>query len=191
MLAQHSEMKVDRLLWMIFEGNDLEDSYDDLALPVRRLENLLPGTLAQLVLAMPARLRDESVVDRLLTGRSTVSAPWSARRPWGDRGPVYQHRVFGPMAFVGGFQAVVQSESYVLRHPHRPALDRTLEGMAALAKSRDFRVALLLAPSAARLYAADCEGAPVPSARPYFLDYVAAQGRRLGFEVVDLVPPLR
>ncbi|MDC8451263.1 MAG: hypothetical protein LV473_23400, partial [Nitrospira sp.] len=64
------------LLWMIFEGNDLIDSYDDLHSvqnPVSTAGKLFKDTIIETLWALPAMVRQESVFARFKDGRATFS----------------------------------------------------------------------------------------------------------------------
>ena len=81
--------------------------------------------------------------------------------------------------------------SYVETHPNLAPLESTLRDMRALAARHGFRVTVVLAPSAERLYAPYYEKFPSVSPTPYFLDHVEAVARGLGLGVMNLYAPLR
>ncbi|HEU4632226.1 MAG TPA: hypothetical protein VFS08_20915 [Gemmatimonadaceae bacterium] len=206
LLATNADsMHVERLLWMIFEGNDLENDYDErrepAAAPGGGRGALLDNTLPQLVLALPARVKGESILRRLLDGELRLGRPHVAGCRDGGRYeidgvalpvPLYHSRRWGYRFFnPDDAERAAQPRSYVLEHPHRPLLDRTLRDMRALSERHGFQVMVILAPSDARLYGADFDGFPTPSPEPYFAEYVAERSRELGFQVVDLVAGLR
>ncbi len=188
------------VLWMIYEGNDLENSYaEQWARAAAEGVSLTDGTVLQALLSLPGLVRWQSVLGRLVRGDLHLGAPAGVTGgaiyemdgvalPM----PLYRSARWGLMLFsppdVG---RATLPESYVLGHPNRPLLDATLRDMQALAARHGFRVTVILAPTAARLYGATFEGFPALSAEPWFTDYVARQADSLGFGVVDLVRLMR
>jgi hypothetical protein len=77
-------------------------------------------------------------------------------------------------------------ESYVLNHPNLPRLEQTFADMQALSKEHNFKVTVVIAPSAPRLYAPYFEGFPQLSEEPYFINYVQDLSQRTDFEVLNL-----
>lgn len=194
--------KPEHVLWMIFEANDLEDSYET----QRRRANPAPawsGTFLELAVLLPSKLREGSVIDRAITGRlavayhpqpATVGDTDAVMREVGDvsrqlksRLPVYRSTRHGYKLFDPNYaKRVSMPESYVLHHPHRALLDHAFVSMKALSWKHNFRVTVVLAPSEARLYADSFEGFPPVSDRPHFLNYVNRLSQTQGFGVVDL-----
>ncbi|HSA56547.1 MAG TPA: hypothetical protein VLE53_12640 [Gemmatimonadaceae bacterium] len=190
------------LLWMLFEGNDLENSYlerrpaDAETAPTR---SLVEGTILQPLASLPGRLKAQSVLRRLVRGELRVAAPAATRL--GGRleidgvrltTPLYHsarwgYRLFSPP----DVERATKPKEYVLNHPHRPLLDRTFEEMRELSKRHGFRVTVLMAPSDARLYGPSFEGFPRLSEAPHFTEYVMELARRQGFDAVDLLPLMR
>jgi hypothetical protein len=184
-----------RVLWMIYEGNDLEDSYEE-----GRPENpatlraRAAGTLLELLIMLPETLKNEAIITKLRTGRITLRTAESDRsRRYSVDGvelqfPLYHSPTLGYKLFYGDYVARVQEdETYVHSHDNRPKLERVFARMAALAEEFDFEVVVLLTPSADRLHGPFFEGFPQTSARPYFLDLVADLSARQGFQTVDLL----
>jgi hypothetical protein len=200
---QGERLRVEHLLWMICEGNDLEDSYAERrpgGAP-SRLDTVLAGTPWGVLLGdLPESVRAASVLHRARTGalrlrRGASVVPPEAHEIDGQRlqAAVYRSERFGTRIFAYPYyiERAAQPREYVLEHPNRPLLDRTFEEMRELAARHRFRVTVILAPSAPRLYGAYFEGFPPLSERPHFLDYVGELGARMGFEVFDLLEPLR
>ena len=199
MLETHaSSMHVQRLLWMIFEGNDLENSYDEL-LPDSATAPRSPfdGTLLEPVLSVPARLKGTSVLRRLVRGQLTFS---SGGHPYGQSEidgqalplPLFHSKKFGYRFFVpADVEAATQPVSYVMNHPNRARLERTFQEMRTLSQKGQFGVTVIIAPSDARLYGDAFEGFPALSAKPYFASYVADLSQQMGFSVVNLLDSLR
>jgi acetyltransferase AlgX (SGNH hydrolase-like protein) len=210
MLLEHllatngDSMRVGRLLWMIFEGNDLENSYDELrgvsTAPSTGLRARFEGTVAEVLMSVPGRLRNESVLRRLLDGELWLSAR-GPDRSFGGRmeldgarfeTPLFHSRRWGYRLFnPNDVERATKPREYVLEHPHRPLLDQTFADMKALSERNGFRVTVLVAPSDVRVYGADFEGFPALSEKPHFIDYVVELSRRTGFGVVNLLPLLQ
>jgi hypothetical protein len=196
-------MHVERLLWMLYEGNDLENSYAGTreveAATGLGLGGMLRGTVVQSVGSLPGRVRTQSVLRRLVDGELTFRSPDASSR--GGRYqidgvslpvPLYHSRRWGYRLFNPDdvFGASVPRE-YVTRHPNRPLLEQAMRDMRALGDRYGFKVTVITAPTDARLYGADFEGMPAPSATSYFADLVTEQARTLGFDVIDLVTLLQ
>ena len=210
MLLEHllatngDSMRVGRLLWMIFEGNDLENSYDEMrdrsAAPSASLRTRSEGTLLGALLSVPGLLRDQSVLRRLLRGELRLSAQGPDRSFGGRREldgahfvtPLFHSRRWGYRLFNSDdTERATKPREYVLEHPHRPLLDQTFAEMKALSERLGFRVTVVVAPSDARVYGPAFDGMPALSAQPHFIDYVVELSQRTGFDVVNLLPLLR
>ena len=193
-----SSMHVERLLWMIFEGNDLENSYDEtLSDDLAVSRSPFDGTLLEPVFSVPARLKGTSVVRRLARGQLAFA---SAAHPYGQYEidgqplplPLFHSKQFGYRFFVpADVDAATQPLDYVMNHPNRPRLDRTFQEMRSLSQQAHFDVTVVIAPSDARLYGGAFEGFPALSTEPYFADYVADLSQNMGFSVVNLLDSLR
>lgn len=205
--TQPEVFPIRHLLWMINESGDLEGPYEELhgIDPQRRA--VWRDTLVERFAAVPELIRDllwtlraQSALDRWLRPPEAW-LDWSpgspARAHWVVDGallhrPLYRSQRFGPKLFDAVLIHVArQPESYVLQHPNRPALDQAFSRVKALADSRGFRVTVLVAPNAVRLYARHFDDFPPISDEPHFIHYVASLAKRTGFEVFDLEPPLR
>ncbi len=197
MLERHRDsMRVRDLLWMIYEGNDLENSYAEVRPPAEApgAGKLLDGTLAGWLLELPGRIKSQSALRRLWRGDLALR-----RRAAGPSGgalevdgvtlttPLYHSRRWGYMLFnAADVDRATRPAAYVRDHPNRPRLDAVFLDMGALAERGGFRVTVILAPTAARLYGADFEGFPALSAEPWFLRTVGELARAQGFDVIDL-----
>jgi hypothetical protein len=197
--AQHPDsLRIERVLWMIFEGNDLENSYEVTRAPPEprnRRRELLAGTLPELALAIPGRLRNQSVLRRLLTGelraRQGVVTAGGRAEVNGIRllTPLYHSSRFGHKLFnPDDVLRATFPASYVLEHPHRPLLDQVFEEMKALAARHGFEVTVIVAPSDARLLGPSFEDFPPLSERAHFIDYVVDLAGRTGFRAINLLP---
>lgn len=199
MFARYPEsMRPTRVIWMIFEGNDLENSYatsPQTAGPTG--PGLLDGTVLQSLAEIPERVKDQSFVRRLVRGqlRLTGAAPRFGEYEVDGVAlavPLFRSSRFGPRLFVpADTEAATRPKEYVMNHPNRPLLDATFGEMRTLGMAKGFEVTVVVAPSDARLYGRAFEGFPPVSAQPHFVDYVVALAQRSGFEAVNLLPLLQ
>ena len=202
LLGRDSTLTPQRVLWAIYEGNDLEDSYAETS-PATRGEGVLEratrGTVLEALAQLWTNLREESLLYRLRTGQVELLSP-AARQAAAARTtvdgvrlatPLFHSPKFGYMLVDAGLlRNAAEPESYVLRHPHRRQLDRAFARMRQLAQARKFAVTVIIIPSAPRLYAGAFGFVPAPSAVPYFVNYLSRLSRTNGFDVVDLVDRL-
>ena len=125
------------LLWLIFEGNDLEDTYAetrDEALPVPRstFRDKVLTTLAS-VARLPMYVREQSVVRRLAIGEVSIGNGKEMDQHYRLDGetiafPLYHSARFGYKLFRQAYiDDATMPESYVLNHPNRPHLDKTFD----------------------------------------------------------------
>jgi hypothetical protein len=201
MLRTHRDsMHVRRLLWMIFEGNDLENSYAEAPAVDRSpadASSLLQGTMLEPFFLLPARVRSQSLVGRLVRGDLTLSTGARSHGQYQIDGvdlpiPLFRSKRFGYRLFApADVDAATKPREYVLNHPNRPLLDRTFREMRDLSHRLGFTVTVIIAPSDARLYGAAFEGFPTPSAEPHFVNHVASLSGEMGFSVVNLLPLLQ
>ena len=186
------------LLWTIFEGNDLEDSFDELRPKTSTkstLRKAFSSTIVELLWEMPMTLKHESVANRLRTGQigwaSTAASVDEEKRHVveGVRIPVplYRSKRFGYKLFhPDQIERAASAQAYVLNHPHVAPLRDTFTAMSALAARYDFNVIVVVAPTDVRLYGPYFEGFPTLSAAPHFNMLVKELARLAGFEVIDL-----
>src|SRR5205085_9605689 len=124
-----------RAVWMIFEGNDLENSYArDADLAPRIFDQTLLGTLA---VGLPALVRDGSVLGRAVRGGSHARASSPAADTRVDRvsvsSPLWRSARFGDALVFGPYlERAAMPESYVARHPNRPALEAAFDEVTPL-----------------------------------------------------------
>lgn len=197
------DLKGGLVLWMIFEGNDLEDSYDDqhpVSNSVSTSARLFQGTIVETVWGLPSMIRQESVFTKFRDGRAELSG-----LSRGDRSkshyviegiaspfPLYVSPRFGAKLFIPKqLLGAQRSEQYVESHPNRPPLEKTFERMESLAHHEGFRVVVIIAPSDVRLYGAEFEDFPTLSERSYFNILVSRLAGQHGFELVNLEELLR
>lgn len=193
-----STMHVERLLWMIFEGNDLENSYDKfLSDAPTAAVSPFDGTLLEPFLSIPERVKGASVLRRLVRGQLAFSSGGPRYGQYEIDGqalplPLFHSKQFGYRFFVpADVDAATRPMDYVLNHPNRPQLDQTFQEMRTLSQNAHFAVTVIIAPSDARLYGSAFEGFPTLSAKPYFVDYVAQLSQHMGFSVVNLLDLLQ
>jgi acetyltransferase AlgX (SGNH hydrolase-like protein) len=192
--------KPDRLLWMVFEGNDLENSYAGrraLSPATSGVRALFDGTLVGDLISLPSTIRSRSVIGRLLEGDLQFRRSRAGRRDsYQVDGvslvtPAYRSDRFGYCMFNPlHVDVATKGEDYVLSHPNRPHLDESFERMKLLSKEFGFRVLVTVAPSAPRVHAHDFPEMPQLSAVPHFIRYVERLAERVGFETIDLLGPL-
>lgn len=201
--SQKLDLRGGLLLWMIFEGNDLEDSYDDLD-PAQKSGStsgsLFKGTIVEPLWALPFKIREESVFAKFRDGRAELSGLGGEERTKDhyvvdgttSAFPLYVSRRFGAKLFLPQqLLGAQRSEQYVESHPNRIPLQKTFEGMESLAQRAGFQVVVIIAPSDVRLYGAEFEDFPSLSDKSYFNILIARLAGQHGFEIVDLQESLR
>lgn len=192
------QFNVRRLIWMIFEGNDLEDSYAEShganvqSAFGRATKGTVIASFRDLVLA----LREESLVHRFRTGQIRLTSP-ARRQQYSSAYNVDGVRLVTPLfhspalgyllVLPEQLQRASQPASYVLQHPNRAELDKVFDRMAYLSDSLHFKVTVAIMPSSARLYAPYFRLIPPPAAKAHFVNYVTELARAAGFETVDLL----
>lgn len=196
--TQGDSMTVRRLLWMIYEGNDLEDSY-----AIRRPETqgpmsvrqLFAGTLVDSLIQIPWVIKRQAVITKLRTGivRNRVSTLLGAADdPYTVDGvklsvPIYRSATLGPRLFYPtDIIRAGKPLSYVLNHPHRRLLEQVFDEMAQLRKQFHFKVTVIIAPTAARLHGPYYDHFPPVTKNAHFIDFVADLSDRRGFQTINL-----
>jgi hypothetical protein len=187
-----------KLLWMIFEGNDLEETYQRErpgASHGRGFTEIFDHTAVGLIAAGPSLLRGQSVL-RLLTGgqlQLNLTAGKASRvnhyRLDGETiaHPLYQSERFGYRLFRQAYvDRAAQPRSYVLNHPNFRSLQETVSDMAGLAHARGFDVTIVTVPSDARLYRHAFEDLPTQPEEPFFRLELQRMARSAGFSFIDL-----
>jgi len=194
-----TSLNIRHLLWQISESNDLEESYEVLSsvhLPDQySLSNIFRGTLVDLLRSIPPRIQEQSIIHRLIAGRVGLGLP---RRVNGDKDPymvdgtrltvpLYHSTQYGYRLFYPPYiERAGESESYVSSHPNRRLFDETFRDMASLGKKYGFKITVLVAPSAPRLYGQYFENFPPISEEPYFIKYVEKLAHYVAFDVINL-----
>jgi hypothetical protein len=200
LLKEKDGARPERLLWMVFEGNDLENSYDERrSVPAMSgFRALVDNTVIGDLFMVPSAIRRRSVIRRLVDGefRLKPSGAASQEDPYQIDGmrlatPVYRSDRWGYCMFnPDEIERATRGEDYVLSHPNRPRLDRAFERMRALSEEFGFRVTVMVAPSAPRVHGRDFPRMPQPTAVPHFVRYVEGLAERSGFETLDLLGAL-
>ena len=202
-----SNKNLKTLFWMIYEGNDLENTYEvDITTPVvRQMKNaqqVIKGTILEQVFEFPQIVKRQSVVDHIRSGRIRLMGLSSTTKMLGDydpylidgvsiKFPIYFSRKHGPRLFnPSEIMRVGETQAYVLNHPNRVRLDETFQQMKELGQRYDFEVVVILAPSAARAYGRYFEHFPAVSEKPFFLNYVEKKAKEQKFRVLNLLPLL-
>jgi len=195
--AKGDSFRPQHILWMISEGSDLEDTYENFRSihPADRLTTTFRGTLLEPLALIPVAIKNASVINQFWTGHLTLALPHKRAQesdPYVVDGiqldwPLYHSSRFGYRCFEPYFmKRATLPESYVLEHPNRPLLDQTFREMAVLSMKHGFDVTVILGPSDSRVYGEYFENFPGLSKEPYFLNYVERLSRSLGFRTVDL-----
>ena len=202
LLAQPRRPPVQRVLWVLYEGNDLEDSYADARPALTRAAGparMLQGTVFGAIPVFVEGVRTQSLIHHLRTGRlrlRTSSAEREAAAHYTIDGvtlvtPLFHSGQLGYMLLDASLlDRGARSERYVRTHRHRRQLDRTFARMRRLSDSLHFQVTVVIVPTSARLYAPAFHPTPAPSAEPYFVQYLGERARASGFDVVDLLQEL-
>jgi hypothetical protein len=199
LLTTHpAAFRPEHLLWLVFEGNDLDESVT-LASPLpaasKTLGEIFAHTLVGDVARIPAILREQSAI-RLLTSGRLALRDFGAR----DEGenhyeldgstlayPLYRSPKFGPRLFRRAYlENATQPASAVLEHPNRERFDAAFERMQTLAASNGFQVTVVSVPTDARLYKDAFDDMPPITQEPHFIRHVEQLAQRAGFEHVDL-----
>jgi lysophospholipase L1-like esterase len=201
-LRQHGgTLRVRKLLWMIYEGNDLEDDYTE---EVQRHDAsvkvpLTRGTLIDAMERLMWTIKRQSVIHKLRRGQITwkTSKDNDASNPYNVDGvslvyPLYYSGQLGPRLFSSTYVDLAgESAGYVENHWNRAALESVFRDMKSLADQHDFEVAVILAPTASRLHGPYFDNFPEISERPYFLDFIRELSESAGFSTVDLYELMR
>lgn len=198
--TQKGSVKVGHLLWMIFEGNDLEDSY-----ALRRPEQpsqhrIFAGTLLEKVFQIPMTIKQEAMVTKLRMSNIGLRLPASRSTDYdpytidGIRSGAqfYRSSVLGPALFhPNEVDRAGRDLSYVLNHENRGLLDQVFEEMAQLAKEHSFKITVIVAPSVARLHGPFFDHFPPITKEAHFIQYVTKLSERMGFRTINQLQQLQ
>lgn len=192
-VIQNMAVTVDHVLWLIYEGNDLEDSYSETAPPmtVRKKKTGFRHLISNLFRG----LKDNSVIHNFRTGRARLAIGTNTTAYNESHEidgvnlatPVFFSDKLGPAIFHPSIiQRGSQPESYILNHANRPLIDKTFKDMRDLARKNKFDVTVIIAPTNARLHGKYFIDFPELSEEPHFINHVENLSRCLGFTVVNL-----
>lgn len=189
---QGDRLPLKQVVWLLYEGNDLEDSYDDNA-PAPEHKQWQRG-MGPLLESLFGNIKDNMVIEQFRRNRVQLAgaAAQRANAHLNVDGvpldvPLYRSAALGPALFLTSFiERAAQPRQYVLEHENRARLDRTFDEMAGLARARGFQVAVAMAPTAARLHGRYFDDFPELSESPHFIDYVGALAQRYGLVFIDL-----
>jgi lysophospholipase L1-like esterase len=195
------QVRIRKLLWMIYEGNDLEDDYTE---EVRRDDGpvktpLTKGTLIAAMNNLVRTIQSQSVINRLRRGQVNWNkwSQGSSASPNSVDGvelvhPLYYSEQLGPRLFYQYYVDLAgKSASYVNTHWNHEAVGAVIREMRVLADQHKFDVVVIAAPSAARLHGPYFENFPKISTRPHFLDFFLELSEKAGFETVNLYELMR
>ncbi|TAN51617.1 MAG: hypothetical protein EPN21_06160, partial [Methylococcaceae bacterium] len=180
------------LVWLFYEGNDLEDSYADHA-PAPKHQEWRRG-IDPLLHTLFSNIKDNMVIEQFRQGRVVFAGPaeHGGNRHLSVDGiplavPLYRSATLGPALFFSAFiERAGLPASYVINHENRPRLERTFAQMMQLAARHHFTVTVAIAPTGARLHGRYFDDFPPLSAAPHFIDYVGSLARRHGAAFIDL-----
>ena len=181
---------------MLFEGNDLENSYME-ARPsgggqggVRRL---VGGTVLELPITAVELVKEGSVITKLRDAAAGHGVGIVDPERYVVDGvtlaaPLYRSQTLGPSLFLAwDIERATYPRSYVEEHPNRASLEQVFSDMRALGEEYGFRVTVTVAPSAPRLQGPAFDGFPELSDRPHFIDFIDDLSERTGFAYFDLL----
>jgi hypothetical protein len=186
-----------QLLWLIFEGNDLEEDYASDRVQSGQtglLGRAFRETLVEEAFHLPRLIRDQSLVRRITEGRVVLKTTTASSQKLdhyvlnGDRlaYPLYHSERFGYALYRPEYlERAGQPESYVLNHPNRPVLDETFTRMRDLSRKHGFEVTVVIVPTNIRLYKDSFEDLPPISEQPHFINYVRTLSDAVGFPRLD------
>jgi hypothetical protein len=199
-----NSMKIRTLVWMIYEGNDLEDSYAETGLTQPKRPSLIErwteGTVLQGLREIPHLIKKQAMITKIRNKDIVFRLPsWQENgyNPYVIDGvtswfPFYESPALGPRLFIPHFiERAGKPSSYVLNHPNRPRLDQVFEEMAQLGKEIDFEVIVVIAPTAERLHGPFYENFSSISDKPHFIEYVISLSEQQGFTTLNLLPFLK
>ncbi|HNP29426.1 MAG: hypothetical protein KC592_06285 [Nitrospira sp.] len=201
--TQEPSMRIRKILWMIYEGNDLEGSYESerpKPSSPSYTNQLFKGTLVQGLITIPSLIKEQAIITKLLNGDVALRFPTFQARDYnpyvidGIRSwfPFFQSPVLGPRLFYPKYiEEAQQPLSYVLHHPNTPHLNQVFREMALLEKEFSFQVIVIIVPTGERLHGPFYENFPPISAEPHFIDYVSKVSESLGFQTLNLLSKLK
>ena len=194
-VLQNYPVTIDHVLWLIYEGNDLEDNYNETAPFVTGSKKKTGIKHLILISNLFRGLKNNSVIHNFRTRRAQFDAGKTPASPNEIREiegvnlaiPVFFSDKLGQcMLHPYYIKQASQPESYILNHPNRPRLDKTFNEMRDLANKYNFDVTVIIAPTKVRLHGKYFNVVPESSESPHFINYVENLSKSIGFTVVNL-----
>jgi hypothetical protein len=189
------EFRPEKLLWTIYEGNDLEDQYQVKGYGRQLVRRAFEGTLVELIASVPGQIRQQSFIRRLSEGRLTLgNRPEAGQRSdhymlGGSRMPVplyysprFGHMFLPPSALLRAGKPL----SYVRDHPNRVRLKETFHRMREISRQHKFEVTVVIVPTVVRLYKDYIDDLPPVTDEPHFINYLKELSAELGFKTINL-----
>lgn len=199
LLRTHPDVfKPKRLLWLIFEGNDLDGSYEarrPTRATSRSLGDIFAGTVVGAAADIPALIRGQSIIRLVSSGQMVFTGKMARKTAINHYEldgatlayPVYHSPRFGYAIFRQDYlDQAAQSKLDVVNHPNRPRLVDTFRKMQALAKNHGFAVTVVIVPTNVRVYKDYFEDLPPISDQPHFSNFLKELAGEVGFAHVDL-----
>lgn len=193
--------KLRKLVWMIFEGNDLEDDYSPTAPKTgykRRNDyeqiSSFDKTLMQTVRNIPNVIRQQSIIRAIADGKIRFNIRQGENTESSHyfldgvllAQPLYQSKQLGYRLFNQSYiNRARESADYVQNHPNMPRLTATIDEMAEFGRLNGIEITIVTVPSAARLYSRQF-GLDGISREPYFIQAVAKIAAEQHIAYLDL-----
>jgi hypothetical protein len=187
-----------RLLWFVFEGNDLEEDYSPVRPAPPEVQSFASKAFRKTIIdplgSLPTAIRQQSLVRTITTGQVTFGK--GAKRQAADHFvfegdrlpyPVYHSSKFGYRLFRPVYlERATKPESYVRNHPNAPRLRETFQKMRVLSNKHGFEVTVVIVPQEARVYKDAFDDFPPVTKEPYFIRYISELSKDAGFRTIDL-----
>lgn len=192
-VLQNFSVTINHVLWLIYEGNDLEDNYNETAPPVTGSKK--KTGIRHVISNLFRDLKNNSVIHNFRTGRAQLSKGKTPASPSEHREidgvrlamPVFtSDKLDQCMLHPDFIKHASQPESYILNHPNRPLLDKTFNEMRDLASKYNFDVTVIIAPTKVRLHGEYFNVVPESTESPHFINYVENLSKGHGFSVANL-----
>lgn len=189
---------VDLVLWGIFEGNDLEGVPEASFAP--DTSTIVSGTVFEGVVTILESVRQGSIISRALSKRLYTAPPSATsvanQSPYMADGvrlfnPLFHSDRHGYRLFhVSYIDQALKSQDYVLQHANIPTIESSFTAVRRLAEQYEFKVLVVVIPSAPRIYARHFTGFPQISSQPHFVNYLTELSGRNGFDSIDMTLPM-
>jgi|GEM_PF-1904630 hypothetical protein len=189
-IAESEDMpeSLEWIVWLVFDGNDLEDSVDPFLPPDS--SSRIDGTVFDGVMTAIEAVRYNSVLSRALSGQLYVLGGDSHQTVDGIhlRGQLYRSNSLGYKLFNPPYVTrAAASLNYVESHSNRKRISKALARMKKVAEGFGARVLVVVAPSAPRVHGPHFEDFPELQP-PHFANFVFSLAQEHDFETLDLLP---